>query len=34
MDCWFFFVLVEMGGVEPPRYSYKIVENTRFYETS
>ena len=29
-----FYVLVEMGGVEPPLYSYKTIENTRFYETS
>ena len=29
-----FYVLVEMGGVEPPQYSYKTIENTRFYETS
>ena len=29
-----FYILVEMGGVEPPQYSYKTIENTRFYETS
>ena len=29
-----FYVLVEMVGVEPLRYIYKTIENTRFYETS
>ena len=29
-----FSILVEMGGVEPLRYIYKTIENTRFYETS
>ena len=28
-----FTILVEMGGVEPLRYCYKTIENTRFYET-
>lgn len=29
-----FYILVEMGGVEPLLDCYKTIENTRFYETS